>query len=49
MEFAWCVAFKHFCYLKAAEKLGKENPHKELQDVLDHWNKAGKVNGRLSG
>jgi hypothetical protein len=31
--------------LKAAKKLGKENPHIRTAGVLDHWNKAGKVNG----
>lgn len=39
-SFAWCVAFTHFCYLKAAEKLGVNNPHIKTAGVLDHWNKA---------
>jgi hypothetical protein len=26
-SFAWCVAFTHFCYLKAAETVGRDNPH----------------------
>jgi len=44
-SFAWCVAFTHFCYLKAAEKLGIENPHIKTAGVLDHWNKAGRKAG----
>jgi Putative peptidoglycan binding domain len=40
-SFAWCVAFTHFCYLKAAEQSGKSNPHIKTAGVLDHWNKAG--------
>ncbi len=40
-SFAWCVAFTHFCYLKAAESLGRDNPHIKTPGVLDHWNKAG--------
>ena len=39
-SFAWCVAFTHFCYLKASEKLGLANPHIKTVGVLDHWNKA---------
>jgi len=39
--FAWCVAFTHFCYKKAAEDLGLQNPHIKTAGVLDHWNKAG--------
>lgn len=39
--FAWCVAFTHFCYLKAAESLRRENPHIRTAGVLEHWNKAG--------
>lgn len=39
-SFAWCVAFTHYCYKKAAEKLGRENPHIKTAGVLDHWNKA---------
>ena len=41
-SFAWCVAFTHFCYKKAAEILGLQNPHIETAGVLDHWNKAGR-------
>jgi len=44
-SFPWCVAFTHFCYLKAAEKLDKENPHIRTAGVLDHWNKAGRKEG----
>ena len=40
-SFAWCVAFTHFCYLKAAASLNSENPHIKTPGVLDHWNKAG--------
>ena len=40
-NFAWCVAFTHFCYEKAAESLGLLNPHIKTAGVLDHWNKAG--------
>ena len=40
-SFAWCVAFTHFCYLKAAENTGLQNPHIRTAGVLDHWNKAG--------
>jgi len=40
-SFAWCVAFTHFCYKKAAEKLGVQNPHIKTAGVLDHWSKAG--------
>ena len=39
--FFWCVAFTHFCYMKAAEKVGIENPHIKTAGVLDHWQKAG--------
>jgi hypothetical protein len=46
-HFAWCVAFTHFCYLKAAESLGSENPHIRTAGVLDHWNKAGNTPGVL--
>jgi Putative peptidoglycan binding domain len=50
-SFAWCVAFTHFCYKKAAENLGLQNPHIKTAGVLDHWNKAGTkpkvVRGRL--
>jgi len=41
-SFAWCVAFTHFCYEKAAESLGLQNPHIKTAGVLDHWNQAGK-------
>ncbi len=44
-EFAWCVAFTHFCYLKAAESLGRANPHIKTAGVLDHWSKAGRKPG----
>jgi len=40
-SFPWCVAFTHFCYLKAANKLGRPNPHIRTAGVLDHWNRAG--------
>lgn len=40
-SFAWCVAFTHFCYKRAAESLGQQNPHIKTAGVLDHWNKAG--------
>ena len=46
-SFAWCVAFTHFCYLKAAESLGSDNPHIRTAGVLDHWNKAGNTPGVL--
>jgi len=39
----WCVAFTHFCYKKAAEKLGAPNPHVKTAGVLDHWSKAGRI------
>ena len=39
-KFAWCVAFTHFCYLKAAASVGKANPHIKTASVLAHWNKA---------
>jgi len=41
-SFAWCVAFTHFCFKKAAENLGVTNPHIKTAGVLDHWNQAGK-------
>ncbi len=44
-SFAWCVAFTHFCYLSAAESLGRENPHIKTAGVLDHWNLAGRKPG----
>jgi peptidoglycan hydrolase-like protein with peptidoglycan-binding domain len=44
-SFAWCVAFTHFCYLKAAESLGRDNPHIKTAGVLDHWNQAGRKPG----
>jgi putative peptidoglycan binding protein/CHAP domain-containing protein len=44
-SFAWCVAFTHFCYLKAAESLGRENPHIKTAGVLDHWKRAGRKPG----
>ncbi len=37
----WCAAFTYFCYQKAAEKLGRPNPHIKTAGVLNHWNKAG--------
>ncbi len=40
-SFAWCVAFTHFCYRKAAEELGLQNPHIKTAGVLDHWNRSG--------
>ena len=40
-SFPWCVAFTHFCYKKAAESLGSQNPHIKTALVLDHWNQAG--------
>jgi hypothetical protein len=40
-SFAWCVAFTHFCYKKAADSLGLQNPHIKTAGVLDHWNRAG--------
>jgi hypothetical protein len=46
-SFAWCVAFTHFCYLKAAQSLGVENPHIKTAGVLDHWNQAGRKPGVL--
>ena len=46
-SFAWCVAFTHFCYLTAAQSLGRENPHIKTAGVLDHWNKAGRKPGVL--
>jgi len=46
-SFAWCVAFTHFCYLKAAESLRQDNPHIKTAGVLDHWNKAGRTTGVL--
>lgn len=39
-SFAWCVAFTHFCYHKAAEQLGIPNPHVKTAGVLDHWNRS---------
>lgn len=39
-SFAWCVAFKHFCYKTAAATLGMQNPHIKTPGVLDHWNRA---------
>lgn len=41
-SFAWCVAFTHFCFKKAAENLGVSNPHIKTAGALDHWNQAGK-------
>jgi hypothetical protein len=46
-SFAWCVAFTHFSYLKAAESLGRENPHIMTAGVLAHWQKAGRKPGVL--
>jgi hypothetical protein len=46
-SFAWCVAFTHFCYLKAAASLDSENPHIKTAGVLDHWNKAGRKPGAV--
>ena len=39
-SFAWCVAFTHFCYLKASQQVGVTNPHVKTAGVLDHWNRA---------
>jgi peptidoglycan hydrolase-like protein with peptidoglycan-binding domain len=39
-SFAWCVAFTHFCYRKAAAQVGIPNPHVKTAGVLDHWNRA---------
>jgi hypothetical protein len=44
-SFAWCVAFTHFCYLKAAESLTLDNPHIKTPGVIDHWNRAGRTAG----
>src|SRR5262245_23908053 len=44
-SFPWCVAFTHFCYLKAAESLGRDNPHIKTAGVLEHWNLAGRKPG----
>ena len=46
-NFAWCVAFTHFCYLTAAQKMGIANPHVKTAGVLDHWAKAGSVRGAV--
>ena len=46
-SFAWCVAFTHFCYLKAAESLGRDNPHIKTAGVLEHWNLAARKPGVL--
>ncbi|HSS49820.1 MAG TPA: CHAP domain-containing protein, partial [Thermoanaerobaculia bacterium] len=40
-SFAWCVAFTHFCFKKAAESLVAPNPHIKTAGVLDHWSQAG--------
>lgn len=46
-SYAWCVAFTHYCYKKAAEKLSIANPHIKTAGVLEHWNVAGKKSGVL--
>lgn len=46
-DFPWCVAFTHFCYMKAAAALGQDNPHIKTAGVLDHWNRAGRKPGVL--
>lgn len=40
-KFPWCVCFIYFCYQKAAEQLGIENPMIKTGGVLDLWNRAG--------
>jgi Putative peptidoglycan binding domain/CHAP domain len=40
-DFPWCVCFAFFCYQKAAEQLGMENPMIRTAGVLDLWNRAG--------
>lgn len=41
-SYPWCVAFTHYCYQKAGEKLVVENPHIKTAGVIDHWDNAGK-------
>lgn len=40
-DFPWCVCFVFFCYQRAAEQLGIENPMIRTASVLDLWNRAG--------
>jgi hypothetical protein len=44
-SFAWCVAFTHFCYLRAAQSLNRQNPHIKTPGVLKHWNQAARTPG----
>ena len=46
-SFAWCVAFTHFCFLKAAASLNREIPHIKTAGVLAHWNKTGRKVGAV--
>ncbi len=39
-SYAWCVAFTHYCYMAAANAMGRTNPHIMTAGVLDHWAKA---------
>ncbi len=39
-SYPWCVAFTHFCYMAAAERLGIANPHHRTAGVLEHWRKT---------
>ncbi len=40
-SFAWCAAFVYFCFARAAETIGVENPLIKTAGVLDHWMRAG--------
>jgi hypothetical protein len=39
-SFAWCAAFVHFCFGKAAAAAGRRNPVVRTAGVLAHWNQA---------
>lgn len=42
-SFAWCAAFVYWCFARAADELGVDNPAVRTAGVLDHWRRAGTV------
>jgi hypothetical protein len=38
--FFWCMAFVHFCFMKAAQDAGVANPFPRTAGVLDAWNRS---------
>lgn len=38
-KYAWCAAFVYWCFEKAAESMGRQNPLSKTGGVLDQWAK----------